>query len=118
MARYPFSLWFRAARPFSFTASATPILLGTALAFYQTGHVNVVLFVAALIGGVLVHAGTNLISDYFDYTKGVDREETFGGSRILVEKTMLPKALFAIVSMFIKLIHSLFMTFMLKVALL
>ncbi len=91
MARYPFSLWFRAARPFSFTASATPILLGTALAFYQTGHVNVVLFVAALIGGVLVHAGTNLISDYFDYTKGVDREETFGGSRILVEKTMLPK---------------------------
>ncbi|MCB2212920.1 1,4-dihydroxy-2-naphthoate octaprenyltransferase [bacterium] len=91
MARYPFPLWLRASRPFSFTASATPILLGTALAFYQTGHVDVIMFVAALLGGVLLHAGTNLISDYFDYSKGVDREETYGGSRILVEKTMQPK---------------------------
>ncbi len=91
MARYPFPLWLKASRPFSFTASATPILLGTALAFYQTGSIDIFMFLAALFGGIFLHAGTNLISDYFDYTKGVDREETYGGSRILVEKTMLPK---------------------------
>ncbi len=91
MATYPFSLWLRAARPFSFTASATPILLGTALAFYQTGTVNLPIFIAALFGGIILHAGTNLVSDYFDYDKGVDREDTYGGSRILVEKAMKPR---------------------------
>lgn len=91
MARYSFKIWLTASRPFSFTASATPILLGTALAFYQMGFVDVPLFIAALIGGVILHAGTNLISDYFDYAKGVDREDTYGGSRILVDKVMEPK---------------------------
>ncbi len=77
-----------ASRPFSFTASATPVLLGTALAFWQIGKIDVLLFVAALAGGILLHAGTNLISDYFDYKKGVDRVDTFGGSRVLVENQM------------------------------
>jgi len=90
MAKYSFQTWARAARPFSFTASATPILLGTALAFYETGQVQVLMLIAALIGGMILHAGTNLVSDYFDYKKGVDREDTFGGSRILVEKVMEP----------------------------
>ncbi len=88
---YPLRIWIQAVRAFSFTASITPVLLGTALAFYQTGVVQVPLMIAAVLGGLILHAGTNLISDYFDYTKGVDREETFGGSRILVEKQMAPK---------------------------
>ncbi|MBZ0264857.1 1,4-dihydroxy-2-naphthoate octaprenyltransferase [bacterium] len=91
MANYSFGLWFRAVRAFSFTASITPVLLGTALAFYQTGEINVIILVAAVFGGLILHAGTNLISDYFDYVKGVDKEGTFGGSRILVEKQMKPK---------------------------
>ena len=95
MPRYPFPLWLKAARPFSFTASATPILLGTALAFYQTGSIDIIMFLAALFGGVLLHAGTNLVSDYYDFKKGVDREDTYGGSRILVEKTMTPKDVLA-----------------------
>jgi 1,4-dihydroxy-2-naphthoate polyprenyltransferase len=77
-----------ASRPFSFTASATPVLLGTALAFWQVGKIDVLLFLAALVAGILLHAGTNLISDYFDYKKGVDRVDTFGGSRVLVENQM------------------------------
>ena len=78
-------------RPFSFTASATPILLGTALALYQTGHINVPMLLAALFGGMILHAGTNMVSDYFDYKKGVDHEDSFGGSRVLIEKQMAPK---------------------------
>ena len=91
MARYPFKTWMVAARPFSWTASATPILLGTALAFYQTGRVDVLMMLAALLGGMILHAGTNMVSDYYDYLKGVDREDTFGGSRILVNKMMEPR---------------------------
>lgn len=88
---YSVRIWAQAVRAFSFTASITPVLLGAALAFYQTGAVNVPMLIAAVFGGLLLHAGTNLISDYFDYTKGVDREETFGGSRLLVEKQMKAK---------------------------
>lgn len=91
MASYPIQTWARAVRTFSFTASATPILLGTALALYQTGHINVPMLILALFGGVILHAGTNLVSDYYDYNKGVDREDTFGGSRVLVDKQMAPK---------------------------
>lgn len=91
MVQYPVSLWARAIRAFSFTASVTPVLLGTALAFYQTGTVNLLLMFAALIGGLCLHAGTNLISDYFDYKRGVDQEASFGSSRVLVEKMMQPK---------------------------
>lgn len=33
----------------------------------------------------------NLISDYFDYLHHVDRKETFGSSRMLVNKVFTPK---------------------------
>ncbi len=95
MPRYSFSTWAHAVRPFSFTASATPVLLGTALALYQTGSINFIIMAAAILSGIMLHAGTNLISDYFDYLKGVDRDETFGGSRLLVEKQMRPKEVLA-----------------------
>jgi len=87
-----FKIWFMATRPFSFTASATPVLMGTAYAFYQTGHIDVILFLFALFGGIFLHAGTNLINDYYDYIKGVDCEGSLGGSRLLVEKKITPKA--------------------------
>ena len=85
-------LWLRASRPFSFTASVTPVLLGTVLAWYQ-GYFNGLYFLAALVGALLLHAGSNLISDYFDYKRQVDREGTLGGSGVLVEKLMKPKSL-------------------------
>jgi len=36
-----------------------------------------------------------MVSDYFDYRRGVDREETFGSSRVLVEGLLTPKHLLA-----------------------
>ncbi|HDK35706.1 MAG TPA: 1,4-dihydroxy-2-naphthoate octaprenyltransferase [Bacteroidetes bacterium] len=86
-------LWLRASRPFSFTASVTPVLLGTALAWYR-GYFNALYFLAALLGALLLHAGSNLIGDYFDYKKQVDREGTLGGSGVLVEGLLRPKAVF------------------------
>lgn len=91
MAHYPVSLWFRAVRAYSFTASITPVLLGASLAFYQTGRLDIPLLIAALVGGVSLHIGTNLVNDYFDYQKGVDREGAYGGSGVLVERRMKPR---------------------------
>ncbi|MGE5576348.1 MAG: hypothetical protein ACM3TT_04010, partial [Syntrophothermus sp.] len=66
-----FALWSRAVRPFSFTASLTPVALGTALAVGQhTFHP--LLFLLTALGAVSLHAGTNLINDCVDFLKGVD----------------------------------------------
>ncbi len=86
-----FAIWMQVVRPFAFTASITPVLLGTALAFFETGRIHFVFFIAAMAGGVLLHAGTNLVSEYWDYVTGADKFDTFGDSRILVNNLLNPK---------------------------
>lgn len=88
-------VWFQAVRPFSFTASATPILLGAALALHnqQLGIVDRVqwYFLPLILAcGLLYHAGSNLISDYFDFRHGVDAEDTKGSSGVLVQGLLRP----------------------------
>jgi len=85
-------LWWRAVRPFSFTVSVVPPVLGGIIAGLENPGLdfNWFHFLLTLIGCVLAHAGANLLSDYFDYKKRVDREGTFGSSGVLVEKLMQP----------------------------
>lgn len=58
-------------RPFSFTASIIPVAAGGALAFAD-GRFNPGLFVLALLGGVLLHIGTNVTNEIYDVRKGID----------------------------------------------
>ncbi|MEP6468736.1 MAG: LLM class flavin-dependent oxidoreductase [Chloroflexota bacterium] len=58
-------------RPFSFTASVIPIAAGGALA-YADSRFNVGLFVLALLAGVLLHIGTNVVNEIYDVRKGID----------------------------------------------
>ena len=85
-------LWFQASRPFSFTASITPVLIAAAWAWRSEFPVRWILFPLFLLCALLLHAATNLISDYVDYTKGVDREDTFGSSGVLVRNQLKPEA--------------------------
>ncbi len=84
-----FALWLRATRPFSFTASLLPVALGGLWAFRE-GPINWLHFALAIIAGLLFHMGTNLVNDYFDFKKGVDREGTYGSSGVLVAGLMKP----------------------------
>jgi 1,4-dihydroxy-2-naphthoate polyprenyltransferase len=92
--RSKLSLWFQAVRPFSFTASAVPVLVGSFLAWQemQSGY-NWGIFIMVLFAGVIYHAATNLISDYFDYIKGIDTKETYGSSKVLPFGLMKPRAI-------------------------
>lgn len=86
------ALWWRAMRPFAFTASATPAILGAVMAVavntnLQFGWLN---FLLTVLGSMLVHAGTNLVNDYYDFKKGVDRNDTYGSSGLLVSRIMKP----------------------------
>jgi 1,4-dihydroxy-2-naphthoate octaprenyltransferase len=58
-------------RPFSFTASIIPVAAGGALAFAD-GLFNPGLFLLALLGGVLLHIGTNVTNEIYDVRKGID----------------------------------------------
>jgi len=89
-------LWWAAIRPFAFTASVTPVLLGSsiAVAFHKEQYFNWFYFILSILGAMLVHSGTNLFNDYFDYKSRVDREGTLGGSGLLVSKIMQPQQIF------------------------
>ena len=87
--------WGQAVRAFSFPASIVPVVLGSVLAWYSTGRFNWLLFGLALLAGVFYHCGCNLVNDYWDHKKGVDREDAFGGSGVLVSGSMEPAQIMA-----------------------
>ncbi len=58
-------------RPFSLTASATPVAAAGALALAQH-RMSWLLFLAALVAGVLLQVGTNVTNEIYDVRKGVD----------------------------------------------
>lgn len=91
-----FKIWLRATRPFSFTASIIPVLIATAFALANPNlSINWALFPVVLLGAVLFHIGANMVSDYYDYKFGVDAEDTYGGSGVLVEKLLQPRQVLA-----------------------
>ena len=76
--KHSFKDWVLATRPWSFPASAMPVMV-TSVWMYVTGRpMNWWLAVAAVVNIVLVHAAGNVWSDYHDFKRGVDREDTYG----------------------------------------
>lgn len=86
------ALWWKAVRPFAFTVSLIPPLLGSVIALIDNPGLKLDLFRFLLtgIGCMTAHAGANLLSDYYDYRAGVDRDGTFGSSGLLVAGVMAP----------------------------
>src|SRR2546425_8939776 len=84
-----FGFWWRAVRPFSFTASMTPVLVGSAVAFGET-RFHPGLFAAAFIASVAIHAGANLVNDYYDHVRGVDTPESIGPGGMIQRGLLTP----------------------------
>jgi 1,4-dihydroxy-2-naphthoate octaprenyltransferase len=87
-------IWIQALRAPFFTASIIPLVLGMAIAWYDTGRFNLLLGFFSLIAGVAIHAGTNLANDYFDQPTD-DVNENFspfnGGSRMIQNDVLTPR---------------------------
>jgi 1,4-dihydroxy-2-naphthoate octaprenyltransferase len=73
----PVHNWFMATRPFSFTASVIPVLIGTLLAVRE-GEFSFALLLLVVSASVIVHAGSNLVNDYYDYVNGADKPAALG----------------------------------------
>ncbi len=88
--------WILATRPWSFPASAMPALFALAYVFYIQDSIESIQWgygLLALLGAILFQASGNLIGDFFDYKYKVDRKESFGSSRMLVDGVFTPKAI-------------------------
>jgi 1,4-dihydroxy-2-naphthoate octaprenyltransferase len=89
---------FLASRPKFLTASAAPVLVGSALGYAAAGTFSPVLFVLAALSIMALHAGANMANDYFDHLSGNDWANPnptpfSGGSRYIQQGILSPKAI-------------------------
>jgi 1,4-dihydroxy-2-naphthoate polyprenyltransferase len=77
-------------RPHTLTASFIPVLIGSALAWKETGHLHPLLLVAMLAASVLIQGATNMFNEYFDYTGGLDTAESVGISGAITQDGIHP----------------------------
>lgn len=82
-------------RPFAYTASVIPVAAGAALAFVD-GQFSAPPFVAALIGAVLLHSGTNIINEIYDVRQGIDTIVSPRASHAIVKGRISERAAFAV----------------------
>ncbi len=81
--------WFTEMRAPFLPASVIPITLGTAIAWYHLGAVHIGYFLLALIAGLSLHVGANIMNDYLDHKNGNDEANReflrpfSGGSRMI-----------------------------------
>lgn len=90
-----FRAWFLAARPKTLAAGATPVLVGTALAFHD-GRFLATPACICLVFALLAQVISNFANDYFDYVKGSDNEERLGPKRAVAEGWIGPKTMLAV----------------------
>lgn len=84
-----------ALRPWSFSASLTPVLLGSALAYKDiqaqelSSGFSIFIFLLCSFIALCVHGAGNLVNTYYDYKKGVDSSKC--SDRTLVDGLLRPK---------------------------
>ncbi len=101
--KHNFKEWLIATRYWSFPVSTMPVVVTLAyLSSYkliQWDFRAVILAVMVLTGMLALHTAGNLLSDYFDYKKGVDNENAFSVPNLVFHK-FEPKEYFVAGSIF------------------
>lgn len=82
MKKHSFGEWMIAVRPWSFPASAMPVITSIAYLFWKGTEIDWLFGLWALVNIVIFHAAGNTWSDYFDFRKKVDAEDTFGAKTL------------------------------------
>jgi 1,4-dihydroxy-2-naphthoate octaprenyltransferase len=94
-------MWLGELRAPFFTAAIIPVIAGGVTAWAYFGVFLPLEFFLTLMGAVFLHAGTNVINDYFDYKSGNDtindeKNQPFsGGSPYLPAGRLSPSSVYA-----------------------
>ena len=90
--------WFMVTRPWGYALSIMPAALAVAYVFFENSvtplDVNWWYGILAVIASPILQAGGNMMSDYYEYKNNVDRKETYGSSRMLVNKQFEPREVY------------------------
>jgi 1,4-dihydroxy-2-naphthoate polyprenyltransferase len=80
-------IWLKTSRPFTLTATVSPIIVGTALAAYA-GTFHIVTFLVTFFSCLFLQIGTNYFNEYFDYRYGLDHAGSLGAMTVIFRKEM------------------------------
>src|SRR5579875_3295587 len=83
----PWKIWLKTGRPFTLTATVSPLLVGTAIAGYA-GAFHIVTFLITLCSCLFLQIGTNYFNEYFDYRYGLDHAGSLGASTVIFRGEM------------------------------
>lgn len=86
-------VWVKTGRPFTLTATLSPLLVGTAVAADE-GVFRPLNFLLALLAGLFLQIGTNYFNEYFDYRYGLDSPESLGASTVIFRGEMSARQVF------------------------
>ena len=70
--------WAVAARPHTLGIAVCPVLVGGALAWSDTGRIDIGVLLLSLLGALLLQTGTNLDNDVSDFERGTDAAGRLG----------------------------------------
>src|SRR5215470_4594459 len=75
-------VWLKTSRPFTLTATVSPLVVGTALAAYErTFHLGI--FLATFFSCLFLQIGTNYFNEYFDHRYGLDHAGSLGAMTVI-----------------------------------
>src|SRR5574343_1048580 len=85
--------WFLACRPKTLSVSLSPVLVGTAVAWHDTGALLWLPLLAAALGAAFIQIGTNLFNDAGDFLRGTDTPGRLGPKRAAAEGCLTAQAI-------------------------
>src|SRR3989338_2560128 len=84
--------WWLATRPKTWTASISPVLMGSAMAA-AVQPIQISFFILTLLFSLLIQIGTNFANDYFDFIKGADTSARKGPKRAVEQGWISPNSM-------------------------
>lgn len=87
-----FRAWALAARPKTLAGAATPVIIGSALAYSDTAFQWLPALIC-LSFAFLMQIAANFINDLYDFLKGTDREDRLGPERTCSQGWISPRAM-------------------------
>ena len=101
----PLFAWFRVVRLRFVLSSVIAVLLGVSIVYYETSQVNISFTILILAGVVFLHFSIDLLNDYWDYVKGIDkitkRTKFSGGTGVLPTGLLKAKHVYVVGLMFL-----------------
>ena len=86
----PVKLIWKMTRPHTLTATFSPVILGTVIAFYDA-NIHWLLFIAMMVACLALQIATNLFNEYYDFKRGLDTADSVGIGGGIVRHGLKPK---------------------------